>query len=132
MNTDGLILVGDKVYKEVKAYKNKQGYTTVWHNNKSLRLHRLKYILAHGEIDDEMTVDHINNNKDDNRLANLQLLTRIENGTKRRVSKGYHKNHNRWRVIIWKDHVKHNIGTYGTECAARLAYLMAKFQISLS
>ena len=46
-------------------------------------LHRLVYESFNGKIAEGMTVDHINNNKDINRVENLQELTRKENSVKR-------------------------------------------------
>lgn len=43
----------------------------------------MEELIFNGEILDDLTVDHINNMVDDNRLDNLQLLTRVENGVKR-------------------------------------------------
>jgi site-specific DNA-cytosine methylase len=46
------------------------------------RIHRIIWIAAHGIIPDGYCVDHINNNKKDNRLENLQLLTPEQNSRK--------------------------------------------------
>ena len=42
-------------------------------------LHRVIYEMHHGSIPEDMDVDHIDNNKSNNRIENLQLLTRAEN-----------------------------------------------------
>lgn len=49
---------------------------------KQCRVHRIMWIAAHGIIPDGYVIDHINNDKLDNRLCNLQLLTPEENSTK--------------------------------------------------
>jgi site-specific DNA-cytosine methylase len=49
---------------------------------KQVRAHRVIYMAANGHIPDGMVVDHINNDKSDNRLCNLQLLTAGENSSK--------------------------------------------------
>lgn len=47
------------------------------------RLHRLIWETFNGKIDNDLTVDHIDNDVSNNKLSNLQLLTREENGIKR-------------------------------------------------
>lgn len=51
-------------------------------SKKQVRAHRVIYIAANGHIPDGMVVDHINNDKSDNRICNLQLLTAEENSRK--------------------------------------------------
>jgi DNA (cytosine-5)-methyltransferase 1 len=46
------------------------------------RLHRVVWISQHGVIPDGYVVDHINNDKKDNRISNLQLLTSAQNSAK--------------------------------------------------
>lgn len=46
------------------------------------RIHRIIWIAAHGVIPEGYVIDHINNDKKDNRLSNLQLLTPEENSHK--------------------------------------------------
>lgn len=48
------------------------------------RIHRIVWIADHGIIPDGYVIDHINNNKMDNRSTNLQLLTAAENSQKAR------------------------------------------------
>lgn len=64
-----------KGYKIVSLSKNGK-----W---KSFLIHRLVYGAFVGIIPDGYQIDHINNNKTDNRLQNLQLLTVSENNKKR-------------------------------------------------
>lgn len=47
-----------------------------------VRAHRVIYMAAYGHIPDGMAVDHINNDKSDNRIGNLQLMTAKENSAK--------------------------------------------------
>jgi len=82
--------------KEMK-YSNKSNYLVVcisitdeFNNQKRLykQVHRLVYETFNGEIPNNLTIDHINNNSLDNRLCNLQLLSRENNSVKR--NKMYH------------------------------------------
>ena len=82
-------LVSDKgdVYKENKKYTrkkkqatNKHGYKVTKINGKQERVHRIVMEAFHGKSD--LTVDHLNMNKQDNRLENLEYVTVVEN-TKR-------------------------------------------------
>ena len=56
------------------------------------RVHRIIWISKNGIIPDGYVVDHINNNKQDNRISNLQILTPKENSTKARKD-GLYKTH---------------------------------------
>jgi len=46
---------------------------------KSYCIHRLVYQSFNGEINENMVIDHINQNKQDNRLENLRMITQTEN-----------------------------------------------------
>lgn len=68
---------GNKMYQET----TKQGYKRVTLANKErVKVHRLVALCFLGES--ELTVDHINGDKTDNRLSNLEYVTTQEN-TKR-------------------------------------------------
>ena len=82
-------LVSDKgdVFKENKKYTrkkkqatNKHGYKVTKINGKQERVHRIVMEAFHGKSD--LTVDHLNMNKQDNRLENIEYVTVVEN-TKR-------------------------------------------------
>lgn len=83
----------EKILIEVE---NGKGYKTVLlsKNGKKIRfyVHRLVYTAFVGVITDGYQIDHINNNKTDNRLQNLQLLTSSENNKKRYIDNPNYKN----------------------------------------
>ena len=55
--------------------------------SKQIAVHRLMWLYFKGDIPEGYVVDHINNNSLDNRLDNLQLLTRSENTKKNSVGR---------------------------------------------
>ena len=75
-------------YHSVKI--DKDGYREVClstlidgnHKRKYKRLHRLIWETFNGDIPNNLTIDHIDNNKQNNNINNLQLLTRGDNTSK--------------------------------------------------
>ena len=67
------------------------GYWRIKVGKKSHMLHRVIYEMHHGAIPDGMDVDHIDNNRLNNKIENLQLLTRAENVLKG-MREGKHNN----------------------------------------
>ena len=79
-------LVSDKgdVFKENKKYirkkkqaTNKYGYKVTKINGKQEKVHRIVMEAFHGKSD--LTVDHIDGNKENNNLNNLEYVTQAEN-----------------------------------------------------
>lgn len=79
-------LVSDKgdVYEENKKYTRKKkqatdkyGYKVTGINGKTEKVHRIVMEAFDGKSD--LTVDHLNMNKQDNRLENLEYVTAGEN-----------------------------------------------------
>lgn len=68
------------------------------------RSHRIVWIDSYGIIPDGKVIDHINGNKKDNRLSNLQLLTPSENSTKARKDGAYlvGDEHPHVKVLEWQ------------------------------
>lgn len=101
------------------------GYRLTSINYKKYYVHRLIYIYHYGDITDlTLEIDHLNHNKSDNRIENLRLVTKSVQSENKPKTKGY----------CWSKHTKRfvaqfrnkHVGSYGTECGARLAYLNAK------
>ena len=93
--------------------------------------HRLVWLWVHGEWPSTM-MDHINMNKDDNRLVNLRLATMSQNKSNQRIRKdsktgfkGVLAKGSGWSARIQKDGVTHYLGTYPTPEQAHLAYCNA-------
>ena len=114
----GLILkplLGKAGYKFVELYHDKKG--------KFIKIHRL---VALAFIDNPLKkkcVDHINNNKGDNRLENLRWVTQTENSRNSKLSKSnksgvkgvyYMEKTDNWRAIINNNYKTHHIGMFNT------------------
>ena len=85
ISNDGLV-IGRKV-----NYSN-AGYGQFGLNNKRFYVHRTVYELFIGEIPAGYEINHINGKKSDNRVENLELMTRSQNLThayKNGLSKAY-------------------------------------------
>lgn len=76
--------------RECKYKIDKDGYKeycfSVNGTRKFRRGHRVIWETFKGEIPHGLTIDHINNIEGDNRLSNLQLMTREKNAVKRDYS----------------------------------------------
>jgi hypothetical protein len=93
----------------------KRGYVVASIGGKVVSLHRL--IMGYPSIE----VDHINQNKLDNRRANLRLATRSQNEANKPLRKdntsGYRgvtwdAQHSKWRVQIQWDKKMYRLGRY--------------------
>ena len=107
-------LVGQKV-----GSIHKTGYRHVTWLGKIHKVHRLIYLLEHGYLPKE--IDHINGDRQDNRLENLRDVTRSQNQCNRNAlssnTSGYpgvswHKNSKSWAVRLMKDGKTKAIGYF--------------------
>lgn len=67
----------------VVGYEKKTGYSWVNFRQKQYRIHRIIWMIVHGEIPDQ--IDHINGNRSDNRLSNLRNVTKHQNSLNHRL-----------------------------------------------
>lgn len=70
------------IFRKMKIYKNNVGYNAVKISGKHLYVHRLVYRTFVGVIPSNMEINHIDHNKNNNSLENLELLTHSENQIK--------------------------------------------------
>jgi hypothetical protein len=117
---------------------SKKGYLLVSlcegsHTKKTTyQVHRLVWKTFIGEIPPNLAIDHINEDKQDNRLENLQLLTNRENCIKgkakyRDLPTGCYlrKDTGRYASRIQIDGKDKYLGNFDTELEASLAYQKA-------
>ena len=101
-------------------------------SNTTQRIHNYLLPPTPGRV-----VDHINRNPADNRIANLRLATATENAHNRTkavdtssrwmgackiIDTEAANTSSRWVAFIAKDGIRYNLGCYGTEAEAALAY----------
>ena len=93
------------------GHMTREGYVKVKLKGKSYPIHRLMWLLAHGEHPDRF-VDHINGDRMDNRLCNLRLVTKAENAKNRRPTKTSVSGLNGvvWRndSMKWRSFIRYN------------------------
>jgi conserved domain protein len=86
LDSDKYILYNNLVYRIIKLIDNHIGYLFVKLSNdkgsKNLYIHRLVYRTFVGAIPKGMQINHINHNKHDNRIENLEVLSASENQKK--------------------------------------------------
>lgn len=81
---------------------NKDGSPKAWevgYNSKLYKAHRIVYTLAHGEIDNDLVVDHIDGNPFNNSVENLRLVPKAVN---HRNSKKFSNNTSGHTGVYWQ------------------------------
>ena len=108
------------------------GYLSIGlHQNnigKTHQIHRLVYISFNGDIPKKLQIDHINDNRSDNRLSNLRLLTHRLNTARGFRHRGlptgviYHKQAGKYQSQINIDKKYYYLGLYDSVDTAKEAY----------
>ena len=106
---------------------NADGHIRVTIKGKSYYAHRIIWEMHNGKIPEGMVIDHINENKQDNRIENLQCITPKENLQRSITSKKveYRPKMSKVRPYtirrVFNGVAKH-LGMFGTPCGAMMAY----------
>ena len=120
--------------KILKQYDSKKGYKRVElyfeGKRKEFKVHQLVAMafLNHIPCGYGLVVDHIDNNKKNNNIDNLQLITQRENSSKDRkgncksVGVYYHKRDKLYYSQIQINKINYHLGCYKTEEEASVAY----------
>lgn len=107
---------------------NIQGYRALSINGKTHVAHKLIWLLETGESD--TMIDHIDGNKDNNRISNLRRTTQRRNANNRKIHRNgklvgasFKKDIQLWECRIRLNGVKRSLGYFNTEHEAHLRYL---------
>jgi|DEB0MinimDraft_6_1074348.scaffolds.fasta_scaffold43133_2 hypothetical protein len=118
--------------KLIKPAPNHNGYLIVVlckdKNRKTRVLHRIIKESFHGKSD--LTVDHIDGNRKNNKLSNLEYTTHTENCYRRSLKKnnlvGIRKRGNSWTARIMIDSIQYHLGSFKTKEEALEKYMNAR------
>lgn len=128
VRTSQRIKVGDRI-----GWKTMHGYHTANINKTAHRLHRLAWLYVYGEWPDG-PLDHINNDRGDNRISNLRLSTPSKNAMNRKCRsdsrsgiKGitWNEKEGVWRATIGINGKRKTLGRFSTAQEAHAAYCEA-------
>lgn len=116
--------------------KNREGYVQIMVRGKYHAAHRLAWLYVYGEWP-VLQVDHINGNPNDNRIANLRLVSASENAQNKRKARsdnssgflGVTAHYGKWRAQISVMGERHHLGNFSTPEEAHAAYVEAKRRI---
>lgn len=104
----------------------------------SIQPHRMMWLVFNGEIPEGYEVDHIDNNKENNVLSNLQLLKSRHNSAKRSMNLkktsrftgvSWSVEKNKWQAHIRINGKSKSLGRYDNEIDASIAYQNALKQL---
>lgn len=114
---------------------NAHGYVQIWVDGRNYYGHRLAWLFVHGEWP-KCTVDHINGNRADNRIANLRDVSRgvnvenqrraARNSTSGLLGVSFCKERDRWSAGIQVRRRRKHLGRFATAEEAHQAYVAAK------
>lgn len=119
--------------KEAFAAPHSKGYRFGTLLGRCFLAHRVIWAMYYGEWPKE-EIDHINCNKEDNRISNLRSASRLQNMRNVRVKssnrcgfKGvtFHAETGKWRARINQSRTSISLGLFDTPEAAHSAYCLA-------
>lgn len=113
-----------------------KGYRRIGVGKKLVFAHRLIWAIHYGSWPDG-NIDHINGDKQDNRITNLRIASKSENAlnvTKPRSTNtsgflGIWKSGSRWAASICVGGKKTTLGRFPTPSEAHAAYVKAKLSV---
>lgn len=124
---------GEKILKQCKAGKG-YNFVTLSKNGKStpIKVHKIVAQVFLNHVSDgttKLVIDHINNDKTDNRVENLQIITNRLNCSKDRVGCSskytgvcWYKKTSKWIAQIRINKKLKYLGLFNCELSAAVAY----------
>lgn len=97
---------------QIAGNDNGRGYIKISIGGKRYYAHRMAFLYMTGSVPAE--IDHINENKSDNRWVNLREATRSQNNANVSGRKGIRSRHGRWYARFGHKH----LGTFATKAEA--------------
>jgi hypothetical protein len=138
-NNGGFNMVKEKILKPFKVGNPKKYYYAVDLCKKTKKVHQLVALafLNHIPKGNTIVVDHINNNKLDNRLENLQIISNRENTSKdwkgnssQFTGVSWSKRDQKWEAYITIANRKKSLGCFLDETDAFMAYQKALVELN--
>lgn len=117
-----------KKYNKVVGSKSKStGYIYTERNKIKYSIHRIIYKTAYNvELTTDQHINHINFNRTDNTITNLEIVTSQQNsqwGRNRTGEwKGVHLKNKRWQSSLKHNGIPYSLGGYETELEGAMAY----------
>lgn len=107
---------------------NFYGYRKIILKKKAQCAHKLAWLYVYGEWP-TMQIDHINGNRDDNRISNLRHVTNRQNAQNRSIRRNgkspgcsYNKKRKQWQAYITINGKMRHLGWFSTQTDASKAY----------
>ena len=128
MTKNGITYIAGLLYKNGKeiGHARKEGdYLRIQMGVNKLTAHRFIWEMFNGKIPEKHHIDHINGNRSDNRIENLQCITQDANNKRKNFSKGYAiikaMKNRPYKAFKRVDGIGHYLGYFGTPCGAYMA-----------
>lgn len=106
-----------ELFKNKKVYLHKTGYASCRFNKQTTFVHRIVMNI----VDSNLTCDHINGDKLDNRKCNLRICTQADNSKNKKIPKNntsghkgvcWNKSAKKWIAYIGKNKKLYNLGSF--------------------
>jgi len=117
----------------IAGYKSTKGYIKITIDGVEYSAHRIAWKIVNG-VDPQFQVDHIDNNKSNNKISNLRLASNSQNQANIGFSKNntsgfkgvcFHKQSGKWQARIGLNYKRIYLGKFDTPEEAYEAYLNA-------